>query len=415
MNPILPRNHFVPDGEAHVMPDGRLYLYGSYDVSGCMEYCSDVLHVFSTDDMIHWTDHGVAFRSSDVPWAKEGSMLYAPDCIHKGGKYYLYFCMNNAIEGVAAADHPWGPFTDPTPILHADGDSIDPAIFIDDDGQAYYYWGQFSLRGAKMNADMRTLDEATIDRRIIDEKRHSFHEGASMRKRNGLYYLVFTDVTRGRATSMGYAVSKSPLGPFEYKGIIIDNIGCDPKTWNDHGSIEEFNGQWYVFYHRSTQNGVTCRRMCVEPIFFDENGDIREVLPTTQGVEPPISVRREISAADVCRMGGWGTSSFIMPDPLFFGEELLTHLTGNGWAAYRYVNFDQSVSSAVLTMESDGNGTVEIWADSELLGEVKVSPTDGKRAVMRGGIRPAEGIHTLYLEWKMEKGAQAQMKSIRFE
>ena len=69
MNPALPRNHFVPDGEAHKMPDGRLYVYGSYDVSGAQTYCSDVLHVFSTDDMAHWTDHGVAFRCSDIPWA----------------------------------------------------------------------------------------------------------------------------------------------------------------------------------------------------------------------------------------------------------------------------------------------------------------------------------------------------------
>lgn len=414
MNPLLPREHFVPDGEAHVMPDGRLYLYGSYDLSGSKEYCSDKMHVFSTDDMIHWTDHGVAFRSADVPWAEEGSMLYAPDCIHRAGKYYLYFCMNNAIEGVAESDNPWGPFTRPTPIEHADGDSIDPAIFVDDDGQAYYYWGQFSLRGARMNGDMRTLDAASINRRVIDEKRHGFHEGASMRKRNGLYYLVYTDITRGRATCMGYAVSKSPLGPFEYRGIIVDNIGCDPKTWNNHGSIAEFNGQWYVFYHRSSQNGVTCRRMCAEPISFDENGDIREVLPTTQGVEPPLSVGREIAAADACRMGGWGANSYIAPDEELSGREILTNVSGNGWAAYRYVEFDRPVSGAEMEIRSDGCGAVEIWADGELLGEIPVAPTDGRYAVQCGAVRPAQGVHTLYLEWKMEKGAQAAFRTFRF-
>jgi len=214
---------------------------------------------------------------------------------------------------------------------------------------------------------------------------------------------------------MGYAVSKSPLGPFEYRGIIVDNIGCDPATWNDHGSIEEFNGQWYVFYHRSTQNGVTCRRMCAEPIFFDENGNIREVLPTTQGVEPPISVRRELAAADACRMGGWGSSACIMPDPLCSGEEILTGLTGGGWAVYRYVDFDRPVSSAILTLEADGEGIIEIWADNEPLGVVKVCPTGGARAEMRGAIRPAEGVHALYLEWKIKKGAQATLKLIRFE
>ena len=155
--------------------------------------------------------------------------------------------------------------------------------------------------------------------------------------------------------------------------------------------------------------------MCAEPIFFDENGDIREVLPTTQGVEPPISVTTEIAAADACRMGGWGSSAYIMPDPLSPGAEILTSVSGNGWAVYRYVNFDAPVPTAALTMESSGSGVIEIWADNELLGEVKVSSTDGKRAVMRGSIRPAEGVHSLYLEWKMEKGAQANLQSIRFE
>ena len=86
MNPILPLTHFVPDGEARLMPDGRMYLYGSYDISGETTYCSDVLHVFSTNDLLHWTDHGICLQSSDIPWAKEGSLMYAPDCICKDGK-----------------------------------------------------------------------------------------------------------------------------------------------------------------------------------------------------------------------------------------------------------------------------------------------------------------------------------------
>lgn len=139
MNPILPLNHFVPDGEARLMPDGRLYLYGSYDISGETTYCSDVLYVFSTDDLIHWTDHGICLKSSDIPWAAEGSLMYAPDCIYQDGKYYLYFCMTNSYEGVAVSDTPYGYFTSPSPIPYADRLSIDPAVFIDDDGQAYYW------------------------------------------------------------------------------------------------------------------------------------------------------------------------------------------------------------------------------------------------------------------------------------
>lgn len=415
MNPILPKEHFVPDGEARVMPDGRLYLYGSYDISGSGEYCSEVLHVFSTDDMVNWVDHGVCFRSSDVPWAEKGCELYAPDCIYRDGKYYLYFCMKGNMEGVAVADHPWGPFRDPSLIEGADGDSIDPAVFIDDDGQAYYYWGQFQLRAAKLNLDMRTLDLAGKTECLIDEKRHGFHEGACMRKRNGQYYLVFTDITRGKATSMGYAVSKSPLGPFEYKGILIDNIGCDPRTWNNHGSIAEFKGNWYVFYHRSSQNSECSRRMCVEPIFFEEDGSIREVLPTTQGCEPPISIKTGLAAADACRIGGWGAHAYICPDAKNPGEEVLAEVTGNGWAVYRYVNFDESVSEAEIVLEAEGKGVIELWTEEKMLGIIHVTSTAGCRESFFGTMKQELGVHSFYLEWKMEPGSKAVLKEMKFE
>lgn len=104
-----------------------------------------------------------------------------------------------------------------------------------------------------------------------------------------------------------------------------------------------------------------------------------------------------------------------MPDALCPGKEILTHLTGNGWAAYRYIHFDRKVSSVILSAESDGSGIIEIWADDELLGEVPVSATGGEYLPMRGIIRPAQGVHTLYPEWKKEKGAQATLKTIRFE
>lgn len=415
MNPILPREHFVPDGEARVMPDGRLYLYGSYDISGKTGYCSDVLHVFSTDDMIHWTDHGVCFTSRDVPWAGPEDELYAPDCIHRDGKYYLYFCMRGNAEGVAVADTPWGPFRDPKPIKEADGDSIDPAVFIDDDGQAYYYWGQFSLRGAKLKDDMCTLDESTLNRNIIDEKRHGFHEGSSVRKRNGLYYLVYTESTRGRATCLGYGISTSPLGPFEHKGIIVDNMGCDPKTWNNHGSIAQFKGQWYVFYHRSSQNSEFNRRMCVEPIFFEEDGIIREVPCTTQGTQPPIPSLRGLDAADACRMGGWGTEPCLAPDPLNKGKERLIQATLKGWAQYRYVDFSDAPGEATLLLEADGEGAVEIWADDEVLGSVQISDTKGERKNFSTAIKAVEGVHTLYLEWDLKPGCTAAFDKISFQ
>lgn len=394
MNPILPLNHFVPDGEARLMPDGSFYLYGSYDISGETAYCSHKLHVFSTDNLIDWTDHGICLQSSDIPWAGDGELMYAPDCIYKDGNYYLYFCMTNAGEGVAVSDKPYGYFKNPVPVDYANGDSIDPAIFIDDDGQAYYYWGQFHLNGAKLNTDMHTLDLSTLKTALIDEKRHGFHEGASIRKRNGLYYLVYTDISRGQATCMSYAVSSSPLGPFKKGGVIIDNYGCDPMTWNNHGCIAEFKGQWYVFYHRSSQHSQFNRRMCIEPIYFDQNGWIHEVCLTTQGCEPALPSSGTIAAARACQMKN---GLYITPDET--GCEILSHASNGCWAAYRYIEFNFPRKLKITAASLINGGTVEIWADDEVIGSCEVTPTGSWRQWQEFAceLKPVGGTKTLYL------------------
>ena len=190
MNPLLPQDIFVPDAEAHVMPDGRLYLYGSMDEPGSGRWCSQHYHVFSTDDLqlAHWTDHGVSLDTArgDVPFAPNGA-LWAPDAIEKNGVYYLYFCGQAVdgrfFEGVAVSDRPEGPFTQAQPIAYADGDSIDPAVFVDDDGQAYYLWGQGALKGARLMDDMKTLDMDPLQTALFTEEDHGFHDGGSVRTR----------------------------------------------------------------------------------------------------------------------------------------------------------------------------------------------------------------------------------------
>jgi arabinoxylan arabinofuranohydrolase len=305
-NPVLPPDLHIPDPEAHVMPDGRVYVYGSWDQEENI-YCSKEYRVFSSGNMVDWIDHGISFDSSKVPWVfdknapkypssidwskptpflkkmiekdtKDGKleipkfpddMLFAPDATHRNGKYYLYFCMADSSEGVAVADKPEGPFDNPVQLPCG---GIDPAVFIDEDGQAYFYWGQFSTHVAKLKDNMVEFEEGSVVNNIVTEEQHYFHEGSSLRKRGDTYYFVYSSIVRGKPTSLAYATSKSPLGPFEYKGVIVDNDECDPQSWNNHGSIEEVNGQWYVFYHRSSQNRQQKRRLCVEPIFFNEDG-----------------------------------------------------------------------------------------------------------------------------------------------
>lgn len=358
MNPLLPDTCFVPDAEARVMPDGRLYLYGSWDIPNHSEYCSNQAHVFSTDDLLHWTDHGVIFRNdekfSGFPWSP-ASNLYAPDAIHKDGKYYYYTCGNHNEEGVAVADSPIGPFSPAEPIRGADGDSIDPSIFVDEDGTPYYFWGQFSLRGGQLAEDMKTLLPETVKRDIITEWEHGFHEGASIRKHNGKYYMVYTDISRGKATCLSYAVSDHPLGPYKKGGVIVDNTYCDPASWNDHGSICEFHGQWYVFYHRSSQNRITCRRVCAEPIYFDENGYIREVEMTSSGVEYALNPFDGIPARAACRMMG---NCYVT---LEGDREVLVKYNGGhwiaDWAEYKYLDFGDGMAQT-FSVTVCGKGTI---------------------------------------------------------
>jgi arabinoxylan arabinofuranohydrolase len=272
-NPVLPTHLHIPDPEAHVMPDGSVYVYGSWDQEENI-YCSKEYRVFSSDNMVDWVDHGISFDSSKVQWVndknapkypgsidwskptpflkkmiekdtKDGKleipkfpddMLFAPDAIYKNGKYYLYFCMADSSEGVAVADKPEGPFDSP---IQLPCGGIDPAVFIDEDGQAYFYWGQFYAHGAKLKDNMVEFEEDSIVKNIVTEEEHYFHEGSSLRKRGDTYYFVYSSMVRGKPTSLAYATSKSPLGPFEYRGVIVDNDGCDPQSWNNHGSIEE--------------------------------------------------------------------------------------------------------------------------------------------------------------------------------
>ena len=372
-NPILPLQHHIPDGEAHVMPDGNLYVYGSYDAIDTT-YCSQKYHVVSTADLENWTVHDVSFHSDEVPWkddpnapkypgldwfhptpflmkmieaipeeqkraAMEGNtdespkqvLLFAPDCISRNGKYYLYFCMSDDSEGVAVSDSPEGPFKNPVQLPCG---GIDPAVFIDDDGQAYYYWGQVYGNGVKLNEDMVSFDTAKVVKNLVTEQEHFFHEGSSMRKRGDTYYYIFADIERGKPTSLGYATGKNPLGPFTYQGIIIDNDGCDPQSWNNHGSIECVDGQWYVFYHRSSRNSQQNRRLCVEKIRFRGDGLIDEVKMTSQGAGEPFAPGEQIKGYQACGLKG---TCFIDVDADYGYEEKLTGISSGDEAAFRYV------------------------------------------------------------------------------
>lgn len=400
-NPILPLQFHIPDSEAHRMPDGKLYVYGSYDELDDA-YCSQKYYVVSTADLKNWTiGDAPSLEIRDIPWvndpasprypgldwqhptpflqkmiqniideyekkgvqpgdqnaaqAKETDApvtLYAPDCICRDGNYYLYFCLNDDREGVAVSDSPNGPFQNAVQLPCG---GIDPAVFLDDDGQAYYYWGQIHAKGVKLNEDMCSFEENQIVENLVTEEEHYFHEGSSMRKIGDTYYYLFADVERGKPTSLGYATGKSPLGPFTYRGILIDNDGCDPKSWNNHGSIECVDGQWYIFYHRSSRNGDKNRRLCVEKIQINADGTIDEVKMTSQGVGEPFAPGETIYGYQAC--GLKGTAYIDVDDQYGYGEKL-THISDGDEAVFRYIKSGQPWTRLELTCSGSGKISV---------------------------------------------------------
>lgn len=268
-NPILP--DFYADPSARVF-DGTLYVYPSHDAAGARNWKGMVdWHVFSTDDMVKWTDHGVAFGLADISWAD--SEAWAPDCIARNGKYYFYFPAGGQI-GVAVSNSPTGPFKDALgkPLVRRNEAGIrymiDPCVFIDDDGQAYLYFGGAGQLGVvKLKEDMITRDGA-IQRLDMP----GFYEGVWIHKRRGVYYASYPTRPPGhQANVMVYSMAQSPLGPFAYRGAILDN-----HSLNVHGSITEFKGQSYLFYHVEGPSHWE-RRVCVAPLFYNADGTIKPV------------------------------------------------------------------------------------------------------------------------------------------
>jgi arabinoxylan arabinofuranohydrolase len=408
-NPIVPAGVYIADPSAHVWRDGKLYVYGSRDQSPDY-YCSWTYHVLSTTDLKSWTLHENRFASKgpndQVSYSDD--ILYAPDCQNKNGTYYLYYCLasNKNTEGVATSLSPIGPFTNGRPIKLKGINEIDPCVFIDDDGQAYYIWGQFNAKIAKLKPNMTEIDSSTIKDNIVTEKEHFFHEGGYMVKRAGIYYFVYSHMGRGgRPTCIGYATSKSAMGPFKYGGVIIDNDHCDPGDWNNHGSIVEFKDKWYVFYHRSTHGSNTMRKACLEPITFNADGSINEVEMTTQGASDPLNANQQIDAARACLLYG-----NLRIEAFTANNEVLTKIKNGDVAGYKYLNF-YSVPGSITINATPGKFEVSIdiaidnsWGPS--IGKISIPGNEkgGKIQPYSTNIKKIDGVHALWLRFYGKPG-----------
>jgi hypothetical protein len=429
-NPILPSWEYVPDGEPRVFGD-RVYLYGSHDRAGSKTFCDYRLVVWSAplSDLSNWRMDSESFRTRDTENGKDDvdwsdNELYAPDVVEKDGKYYLYFYIVGAPGGVAVSDTPGGPFKlvskyEPPPGQKPDfggwGQYIDPGVLVDTDGRVYLYWGYQRSYMAELDPTnmYRVLPDTLKTDIIPTTDPYRFFEACSPRKIGDTYYLIYA-----RGGELVYTTSRSPTGPFAFGGVIVRNGGDSPGG-NIHGSIAQLNGQWYVFYHRMTNNTIFSRRACVERIEIRPDGSIAEVEQTSLGFKESLDPYRTWSADIVCVLRGGNYVTEIDRD-----THPVIRNRNRSVAGYRYFEFGAEKPEGRVRFEMSlkrvsGAGTVEIWLDEvdkgEKIGSIQIgeqTPSDTWTTVSTQ-VSAVKGRRAVFLRF-VGDGFEAEFKSFGF-
>lgn len=394
-NPII-HGQFSADPTARVF-NGRLFVYPSHDIISPVEperkwFSMADYHVFSSDNLTNWTDHGMILSQEQVPWGNpKAYSMWAPDCVEKDGKYYFYF--PDAPKegrgfgvGVAIADNPWGPFkAQPTPIKGLGG--IDPCVLRASNGQNVIFWGAGGIVQAKLKDNMLELDGEP--QRLTYLPQAGLQEGPFAFERNGKYYLTYPwvrykkgdknekgEVLDNPTEALVYCMSDSPMGPWEYKGVIMKEHenGC----WTNHHSIVEYKGQWYLFYHHNDYSPKfdKNRSVCVDSLFFNADGTIQEVKPTLRGVGVTDG-REKIQMDRYSSIGGGASIAYNDTTNCFLGWK--TILPKGGWVSYSNVNVNDNDNGTVWV------NTPGAWGRSQLV-DIKTTTLELKKNKLANGL-----------------------------
>jgi arabinoxylan arabinofuranohydrolase len=413
-NPIVQTNYTADP--APMVYNGKVYLYTSHDEDESTWFTMNDWRLYTTEDMVNWTDHGAALSYKEFSWAKMNA--WAPQCIERKGKFYLYVPITdrqgkNGI-GVAVADSPYGPFIDPLgkPLVSNSNADIDPTVFIDDDGQAYLFWGNPVCHYVKLNEDMISIDgeikqvpntiESFGKRTVDDPKRPTtYEEGPWLYKRKDLYYLLFA----GGPISehIGYSTSKSPTGPWKYQGIVMPTQG---GSFTNHPGIIDFKGKSYFFYHNGalTGGGGFNRSVCVEELKFNKDGSIVQ-MNMTEGIKTALETLNPYVKTEAETIA-WSEGVKSMKNDVV--GDFITAKYNNAYTKVKEVDFRKEGASkftARMGTTHNGNVTMEIRLDSkegELLGTVNVPMTGGndRWALQTIDIKKVSGIHDVYFVFK---------------
>lgn len=416
VNPYLPSWEYIPDGEPYVFGD-RVYVYGSHDRFNGYVYCLNDYVCWSApiDDLSDWRYEGLIYGKTDDPLNRDGRMcLYAPDVtVGPDGRYYLYYVLDKvSVVSVAVSNTPAGKYQfygyvhypDGTRLGEREGDQpqFDPGVLTEGDKTLLYTGfcgrGDKTRKGAMVTVlgpDMLTVIEEPVI--VVPSEPysagtgfegHEFFEASSIRKRGDTYYFIYSSVAMHE---LCYATSKDPKKGFEYGGVIVSNCDLHIDSYkpadkpmyppgNNHGSIVEINGDWYIFYHRHTNGTSFSRQGCLERIRFADDGSIPQVEMTSCGsIEDPLIGRGEYPAYLACSLFYKDGSEHRFPKITQDGKDgdeepgYIADVSDSAAAGFRY--FDcRGVKSIGIKVRGYCRGQFEVrtsW-DGEVLGSIPV-------------------------------------------
>jgi hypothetical protein len=408
-NPVI-RDQFTADPSARIF-NGKVYLYASHDIRAKVGmgrpgwFCMEDYHVFSSENLTDWTDHGIIVSQNKVNWVDSTTYsMWAPDCIERNGKYYFYFPANNKVVnnngrkgfsiGVAIADKPEGPFIpQPEPIKGVPG--IDPNVFIDKDGQAYLYWAMGKISVAKLKDNM--LELASEPQEVIGFPQKGLKEGPWLFERNGVYYMSYPHV-QNKIERLEYAIGDNPMGPFKFAGVIMDESPMN--CWTNQQSFIEYNSQWYLFYHQNAYSPRfdKNRSVCIDSLFFNADGTIRKVTPTLRGV----GVSNALQKIEIDRYSAVSKSGASV-EPIdtsftFKGWKSILD-SSNAWIRYDAVDFGKvKLKTVQVNASSATGGILQIRLDNAngpLLSQAKIPTGSGWNVIEAKLSKYQPGIHNL--------------------
>lgn len=414
-NPIIQTNYTADP--APMVYNGKVYLYTSHDEDDSTWFTMNDWRLYTTEDMVNWTDHGAVLSYKEFEWGKRNA--WAPQCIERNGKFYMYVPITpedgKGAIGVAVADSPYGPFIDALgkPLISKSIADIDPTVFIDDDGQAYLFWGNPVCYFVKLNENMISCNgeiqqipntiEAFGKRegKVNEQRPTTYEEGPWLYKRNNLYYLFFA--AGPISEHIGYSTSKSPLGPWKYQGVVMPTQG---GSFTNHPGIIDFKGKSYFFYHNSALTGGSgfTRSVCVEEAQFNKDGTIVP-MNMTEGLKhslKPLNPYIKNEAETIA----WSEGVKSMKNKVV--ENFVTAKYNNAFTKVKEVDFGKDGASkftARIGTTHNSNVMMEIRVDGkdgDLVGTVDVPMTGGDdRWVLKTiDIKPIRGVHDLYFIFK---------------